>query len=59
MDKEKYERDGKYAAESDFKISRGYLLDTIRSAYEAATSAAVTDTFEATNLKRDKKSGNQ
>jgi len=49
VDQEKYESDGKYAAEFDFKISRGYLLDTIMSAYEAATSAAVVDAFDSSS----------
>jgi hypothetical protein len=49
MDQEKYERDGKYAAEFDFKISRGYLLDTIKSAYEAASSEAVIDTLDSSS----------
>lgn len=48
MNQTKYEQDGKYAAQFDFNISRGYLLDTIKSAYEAATEAAI-DTFESSS----------
>ena len=49
MDKKKYEADGNYAAEADFNISPGYLLDAITSAYEAAVSTAVSDTFDSSS----------
>ena len=49
MDQTKYEQDGKYAAQFDFNMSRRYLLDTIMSAYEAANSAAVIDTFDSSS----------
>ena len=49
MNQKKYEHDGKYAAQVDFNLSPGYLLDAIISAYEAAASEAVTDTFESSS----------
>ena len=49
MNRKQYEHDGKYAAQVDFDVSPGYLLDVITSAYEAAASAAVTDTFESSS----------
>jgi len=49
MNQTKYEHDGTYAAQFDFNISRRYLLDTIINAYEAATSAAVIDTFDSSS----------
>ena len=47
MNREKYEHDGSYAAQVDFDIAPGYLLDAIISAYQAAASAAVSDTFDS------------
>lgn len=49
MDRRKYEVDGNYAAQVDFNISPGYLLDAITSAYEAAASTAVSDTFDSSS----------
>lgn len=49
MNRKKYEDDGNYAAQVDFNISPGYLLDAIISAYQAAASAAVIDTFESSS----------
>ena len=49
MDRKKYEDDGNYAAQADFNISPGYLLDAIISAYEAAASTAVIDTFDSSS----------
>lgn len=49
MNQKKYEDDGNYAAQIDFNISPGYLLDAIASAYEAAASTAVTDTFNSSS----------
>lgn len=47
MNRKKYEHDGSYAAQVDFDVSPGYLLDAITSAYQAAASAAVSDTFDS------------
>ncbi len=49
MNRKKYEDDGNYAAQVDFNVSPGYLLDSIIGAYEAAASTAVTDTFDSSN----------
>ena len=49
MDRNKYENDGRYAAQVDFNISPGYLLDAIISAYEAAASEAVIDTLDSSS----------
>lgn len=49
MNRKKYEHDGDYAAQVDFNISPGYLLDAIISAYQAAASAAVSDTFNSSS----------
>ena len=49
MNRKKYEDDGNYAAQVDFNVSPGYLLDAITSAYEAAASEAVIDTFESSS----------
>lgn len=49
MNRKKYENDGSYAAQADYNIAPGYLLDAIISAYEAAASAAVIDTFDSSS----------
>lgn len=49
MNRKKYEHDGNYAAQFDFNISPGYLLDAITSAYQASASTAVTDTFDSSS----------
>lgn len=49
MNRKKYEDDGNYAAQVDFNIAPGYLLDAIISAYEAAASTVVTDNFDSSS----------
>jgi hypothetical protein len=44
MDEIRYEQDGKYAAEIDFKRSYNYLLDNVVRGFEALTEAIVMGT---------------
>lgn len=44
MDENRYEQDGKYAAEIDFKRSYDYLLDNVVNGFEALTESIVIGT---------------